>query len=252
MYTHAITRKPGVDFAQGLTTSSLGPPDYRLMLAQHAAYVQELRSLGLEVIELDPLPGYPDAYFVEDTAVVTPEAAVITRPGAETRRGEEQAVAPVLSRYRQLFWLESPATLEGGDVLMAGRHFFIGVSERTNQAGAEQLGAILAGYGYTWVAVPVGEGLHLKSGVNYLGSDTLLVTAQFAGEPAFAGYKQILVDETEAYAANTLWINDCLVTPTGCPNTLEQLYSLGFKVIELDVSEACKMDGGLTCMSLRF
>jgi dimethylargininase len=252
MFTHAIARLPGEDFARGITTSHLEKPVFSKMLSQHQAYTVCLQSLGLEVTLLPPLTGFPDAYFVEDVAVVTPEVAVITRPGAGARRGEAGSMAPVLAEYRPLEWIRAPGTVDGGDVLMIGSHFFIGLSERTNREGANQLGAILARYGCTWQAVPVGAGLHLKSSVNWVGERSLLLTQDFAGRPEFEGYDRIVLDPAEAYAGNTMWINDQLITPAGFPETRARLGKLGLPIIELETSEAHKMDGGLTCMSLRF
>ncbi len=252
MFTHAITRKPGENFAQGLTSANLGPPSYALILEQHAAYLERLRSLGLEVVVLDPEPDYPDGYFVEDAAIVTPRLAVITRPGAASRRGEEITIQPVLARYLPTVQIQAPGTVDGGDVLMVGSHFFVGLSERTNPEGAAQLGRSLEEHGYTWVALPVGAGLHLKSSVNSLGGDTLLITPELADYDEFADYDRIILDADEAYAANTLWVNDTLLTPKGFPKTRRKLEATGLEVIELDVSEVRKMDGGLTCMSLRF
>jgi dimethylargininase len=252
MFTHAITRKPGPDFAAGISTSNLGQPDYERMLTQHMTYVNTLRVLGLAVVELEALPGYPDAYFVEDVAVVVPEAAVITRPGAAARLGEEASMAPVLAQYRPLARIEAPGTLDGGDVLLVDRHCFVGVSERTNEAGADQLAQILAGYGYGCTAVPVAAGLHFKSSVNWVGDKTLLVTVDFADRPELAGYEKIVVPEGEEAAANVLWVNGRLLIPQGYPQTKQKLLDWGADIIELDTSEAAKMDGGLTCMSLRF
>jgi len=252
MFSHAITRNPGENFAQGITTAQLGTPDYTRLLEQHAAYVQTLRQIGLSVQELEPLPAYPDAYFVEDVAVVIPDVAVLTRPGAPARQGEVPPMEPILAAHREIVHIQSPGTLDGGDVLMVGKHFFVGISERTNPLGAAQLGAVLERYGNTWMAVPVGDGLHLKSGVNWMGGDTLLLSAPFAGQPEFEGFRQIVVDPTEVYACNTLWINDVLLTPKGFPKTRQQLEMLGLEIVELETSEVRKMDGGLTCLSLRF
>ncbi|MBN1147203.1 MAG: hypothetical protein JXA78_08105 [Anaerolineales bacterium] len=251
-FHHAIVRAPGKDFAQGITSAGLGPPDYDRMLAQHAAYVQALETLGLQVLRLDPLEGFPDAYFVEDVAVVTPELAVITRPGAPARRGEENTMQPVLAAHKETARIRPPGTLDGGDVLIVERQVFIGLSGRTNREGAKQLGSYLGEHGYTWTAVQVGAGLHLKSGVNYVGKNTLLASEEFAGMGVFDGYDKIVVEADEAYAANTLLINGRLIMPQGFARTRAQLARLGFEVIELDVSEARKMDGGLTCMSIRF
>lgn len=251
-FTHAITRKPGKNFAQGLTTSKLGSADYGLISKQHDAYVETLRSIGLKVLVLEDQLDYPDAHFVEDTAVVTPDVAVITRPGAKARQGEEDTIAPVLTQYRQTAHVQPPATLDGGDVLMVGNHFFIGISKRTNPEGAVQLGKILEVYGNTWETIPVEAGLHLKSSINYLGNGTLIVTKNFANKAGLKRYDKIVVDETEAYAANTLRVNDHLLAPQGFPKTKQKLQSLGFDIIELHMSEVRKMDGGLTCWSVRF
>jgi len=252
MFTHAITRKPGGNFAQGITSSKLGAPDYSLMLEQHAGYVDTLERLGLEVVVLDPLRDFPDAYFIEDTAIVTPEIAIITNPGAASRKGEEDSVEDILEQYRKTVRILPPGTVEGGDVLMIGRHFFIGLSERTNQEGAVQLGRILENQGYTWTSVPLPEGLHLKSSVNYVGKNTVLVTEQFAKLNIFKDYQKFALDKEEEYAANTLLLNDHLIIPKGFPSTRKKLETLGLPMVELDISEARKMDGGLTCMSLRF
>ena len=145
-----------------------------------------------------------------------------------------------------------PGTVDGGDVLAADNHYFIGISERTNSTGANQLGEILRHHGYSWSTIVVGAGLHLKSDVNYLGNNVLLCTSRFADHAEFAGYEKIVVQDEEAYAANTLLINEHLLTPAGFPETFKKLDDAGYDVIELDVSEVRKMDGGLTCMSLRF
>ena len=233
MFTHAITRKPGFDFADGLTTNDIDVPDYDLMQAQHVIYVNIMRSLGLMVLELDALPGYPDAYFVEDVAVVTPKVAVITRPGAPSRRGEEAAMELALAKYRPIARIKAPGTLDGGDVLIVDKQVFVGLSARTNEAGADQLTRILARYGYKCTAVSLTAGLHFKSSVNHVGGQTLL-------------------PEGEEAAANVLWVNGRLLIPHGYPQTKQKLVDWGANVLELDVSEAAKMDGGLTCMSLRF
>lgn len=252
IFTHAIVRKPGEDCAQGLTSGKLGTADYAKMSLQHANYVNVLRSIGLEVTVLDTLPGYPDAYFVEDAAVVTPNVAVITNLGAPSRQGEERMLEPVLAPFRDTAKIQAPGTVEGGDVLMVGNHFFVGISGRTNEEGARQLSRILELFGHTWSSVVVGDGLHLKSSVNVVGPDTLLLTRDYAGRSEFQDYKKIVLDPAEEYASNTLWINDCLLVPAGFPRTKPQLMGLGLDIIELDISEARKMDGGLTCMSLRF
>lgn len=251
MLANAILRRPGPDFAAGISTAKLGAPDLSRMLAQHDAYADALRAAGLEVELLDALPGFPDAYFVEDVAVVVPEVAVVARPGATSRRGEADEIVPVLARRRPLARLDHPATLDGGDVMVVGRTVFIGLSARTNEEGADQLARFLAPHGYRSQTVPVGSGLHLKSGVSWIGGETLLLSARFADRPEFRAYRRIVVDAAEEPACNTLLVNGSLLTPAGFPKTRRQLDGAGLVVVELDVGEARKMDGGLTCMSLR-
>lgn len=256
-FTHAIVRKPGPNFADGITTAGLGKPDYALVCEQHAAYVATLQQLGLTIVELEPLSNHPDAHFVEDTAVIVPEVAVIANMGAPARQGEEEAMAPVLAEHRPVAQIEWPGTFDGGDVLVVEKHCMIGISERTNEAGARQLGETLAKHGYRWDAIPVGAGLHFKSSVNFAGKNiegknTLLIDKGFADHPAFAAYDKLLIDPDEAYAANTLWINNHLLMPVGFPKTKQKLATLGLPIIELETSELHKMDGGLTCLSLRF
>lgn len=252
MFTHAIARKPGSNCGQGITTANLGLPSYDLMVEQHTAYVNALACIGLQVTVLDAEPDYPDAHFCEDVAVVTPDIAVIANPGADARKGEEDTVEPVLARYRETMRIQPPGTMDGGDVLMVGQHFFVGISDRTNWESARQLGCILEELGNTWTAVPVGAGLHLKSSVSYVGQNTLLVTEEFDKRAEFDTYNRIVVDEVEAYAANSLWVNDHVLTPRGFPCTRRKLDTLGLSIVELDVSEMLKMDGGLTCLSIRF
>ncbi len=253
MFTHAIVRRPCENFSAGLrTTNRSQPADYELMLEQHQAYLQALSDAGLEVIVLDAQPDFPDAHFVEDTAVVTSDIAVITIPGAEARRGEEATIAPVLAEYRRIECITPPGTLDGGDVLQVGNHFFIGLSERTNLQGAEQLARILESRGHTWTKVRVGDGLHFKSSVNYVGQNSLIVNPEFSALDQLDAFNLILTDRTESYAANTLLVNDYLLMPTGYPKTRKQLIPLNLRIVELEVSEVRKMDGGLTCMSLRF
>ena len=230
----------------------MGTPNYELILRQHSAYIETLRSLGLEVIVLDPLLGYPDAYFVEDIAVVTPDVAIITNPGTESRRGEVETIESALAKYRETLRIHAPGTVDGGDVLLVGTDLYIGISKRTNREGAEQLASILAAYGKTLTTVPVQSGLHLKSSVSFVDQKTLLITAEYADLDQFREYDKIVVDRSEEYAANTLLINNALITPKGFLKTRKRLQALNLNIVELDVSEVRKMDGGVTCMSVRF
>jgi len=251
MYSQAITRKPCKNFGAGITSSNLGKPDYLLMLQQHHTYVDILNNLGLQVTELEALDDYPDAHFVEDTAVVVPEIAIIARPGAKSRRGEEITVEDVLAKYKNIEKIKAPGTVDGGDVLITGKKVYIGISERTNQEGANQLSEILKKFGYDSTYISVNKGLHLKSDVNYIGKNTALMKDSFDTQD-FKSYNKIIVKPEESYAANSLLVNDTLIIPKGFADTKLRLLEAEFDVIELDMSESQKMDGGLTCFSLRF
>ncbi len=252
-YTQAITRKPGANFHQGITSIPWDRrPDYARILEQHAAYVKTLADLGVVVTDLAPEPDFPDAYFVEDTAVMLPGAAVVTRPGDPSRLGEAQRIAPVLKAFVNLDFIHEPGLVDGGDVLQVEDHFFIGLSGRTNGEGARQLGRIVEKHGFSWSTVKVTTALHLKSRVNCVGDRTLLLQAAYARAPVFADYRKIVVPSEEAPAANVLAINGTLLTPEGFPRTRKALEVLGRPIIEMDISEVMLMDGGLSCLSLRF
>ena len=254
MFTKAIVRIPGRNFHQGLTTVELGVPHFELVLAQHAEYCAALRVCGLNVTTLEVDLDHPDSTFVEDTAVVTPRSAMLTRPGAQSREGEVAAMRPILLRFfPALTEIEAPGTLDGGDICEAGEHFFLGVSQRTNEEGARQLAVQLAAAGYTSEFVDV-RGiqsiLHLKSGVSYVGENTLVVIEEMA--EMFSGYEQIVVAREEIYAANCVRVNERVLVTAGNPRLVSQLRQRGFDPLELDMSEFQKMDGGLSCLSLRF
>ncbi len=247
-YTKAIVRRPGRNFSEGITTSALGKPDFEKALEQHAAYCSALESCGLELITLDADERFPDGCFVEDTAIVTNEAAVITRPGAASRLGEEAEISNILSEFRRIERIELPGTLDGGDILRVDNHFYIGISERTNREGAKQLSAILNRYGYTASSVPVEAGLHLKSGIAYLGYGNFISVEGFSG--IGAGSNVIIPASEDGYSANCLRVNDFLLIPKGFPSSKMKILELGYAIIELEMSEFRKMDGGLTCLSL--
>ncbi len=252
MYSQAITRKPCKNFAAGITPSNLGKPDYALILQQHRAYVDTLNHIGLEVTVLEALEDYPDAHFVEDTAVIVPEIVIITRPGAKSRRGEEITIENELVKYNNIDKITAPGTVDGGDVLIIGKKVYIGISQRTNQQGANQLSEILKKFGYDSTYLSVNKGLHLKSDVNYIGKNTVLMTDNFTDNQDFKSYNKIIVKPEESCAANSLLVNQKLIIPKGFVETKLRLLQAKFDVIELDMSEAQKMDGGLTCFSLRF
>jgi len=250
VYTRGIVRRPGRNFANGITTSNLGKPDSGKALEQHAAYCEALIKCGVELTVLEADERYPDGCFVEDTAVVNSKVKVISRPGAATRRGEEEAISRVLAGFGPTESIIAPGTLEGGDILRAENHYFIGISERTNREGASQLSAILGKHGFTSSVIRVEAGLHLKSDIAYLGNGNFISTPVFShvAHPA----KTIILDPEEYYSANCLQVNDYLLIAKGFPKSKKKILDLGYNIIELDMSEFRKMDGGLTCLSLLY
>ena len=238
---------------RGITAANLGEPDHELALRQHREYTEALAALGLEMKVLEPDSRFPDSTFVEDVALFTSRVAVVTLPGAMSRRGEEKEMACVLrSFYDHVESIRLPGTLDAGDVMMAGDHYYIGLSDRTNPEGARQLISVLEKYGMTGETVEVQGLLHLKSGASFLEDDLLLVAGELAGHPAFAKFRKIRVPPEESYAANSLWVNGTVLVPAGFPRTRELIEKAGLKTLPLDVSEFRKLDGGLSCLSLRF
>lgn len=252
----AIVRRPGMSFLEGLTTANLGLPDYNRTLRQHEAYCAALEQCGLTLTILEADEHYPDSTFVEDTAVVTERCAILTRPGAASRSGEVENIAAVLSRFPfDIHSIKAPGTVDGGDICEAGNHFFIGISERTNEAGARQLAEILAASDATSSNLDI-RGLkgilHLKSGLAHLGDDRLALIAALAERKEFSGYDLVRLDATEEYAANCVRINDLVLVAGGHAKFEQMLQRLGYETISLEMSEFQKMDGGLSCLSLRF
>ena len=256
-FRRAIVRPPAENFADGLTTVDLGVPDVATALAQHAAYCSVLEDLGLELTRLPADGSHPDSTFVEDTAILTARgAAILTRPGAPSRAGEVAAIEKALSSfYGSLSRIEAPGTVDGGDIDEAGDHFFIGVSRRTNEEGARQLAKLLAAHGYTsslYDIRGIDEILHLKSGIAWLGGKTLVVIEPLLGNPAFRGWDLIRVPKGEEYAANCVLVNGDVLFAEGFPLLERTLRERGHRPIVLPMSEFQKMDGGLSCLSLRF
>jgi len=253
MFKTAIVRKPCEEMIHGISSASLGLPDFKLAQKQHAGYVKALRSCGLEVTILEPDSRFPDSSFVEDVALCTSRFAVLTNPGASSRNAEKLEMAPVLSRFFALLErIEAPGTLDAGDVMMVGDHFYIGRSERTNEPGAAQLIDILQNHGKTGERIPLKEMLHLKTGVSYLENNNLLVFGEFNDHIAFKHFDKIEVEEAESYAANSLWINGTVLVPEGFSGTRAKIEEAGYPTLAVDVSEFRKLDGGLSCLSLRF
>lgn len=252
-FSKAIVRRPGRSIINGLSMSSHSALDYERALAQHARYSKALEYCGLEVQTLAPLEAYPDSTFVEDVAILTPEAAIITAPGAPSRRGEVEAIESVLETYyARIEKIHAPGTLEGGDVMQIGRSFYIGLSKRTNPFGAEQLVTILKKIGVTALPVPETGFLHLKTAVTYVGRNTILVAEGFVPPKELEGFDKIQVPRAEHPAANCILINGKILMPAGFPKTRELIERLETEIVEVDISEFAKIDGGLTCLSLRF
>jgi dimethylargininase len=249
----AITRGISPRFAEcELTHLQREPIDLARAHQEHAGYVAALRGLGVEVIELPAVAEQPDCVFVEDTALVYPECAVITRPGAASRRGETVAVEAALAPWRRLHRIEAPGTLDGGDVLSAGRDVFVGETARSNAEGITQLARLLAPYGYRVRGVPVHGCLHLKSAVTEAAPGILLINPAWVDPALFAGFRLIEVDPAEPGAANALRVGDALVYARHSPRTLARLQAAGIHPVLVDAAEVAKAEGAVTCCSLVF
>jgi dimethylargininase len=256
-FSKAIVRLPGENFSQGLTMSgSPSGPDYRKALEQHAAYCRALAACGVEVTVLSADDGYPDGTFVEDTFVIAERVAIATRPGAKSRMGEVESVVKAVRGLRlQLERIDAPGTVDGGDICQVDDHFLIGLSQRTNEAGAAQLAAILARHQYTSSTIDIRSHpflLHLKSGIAYLGERRFLIAPGFPTTHELAHCDIVEVDAGEMYAANAVRVNDEVFIASGFPKLASTLDQLRYRVRALDMSEFAKMDGGLSCLSLRF
>jgi dimethylargininase len=248
---HALTRPVSPSLSEcELTHLSREPIDVAKAAEQHAAYEALLRSLGATVIQVPGAPEFPDAVFIEDTAVVLDEVAIISRPGAESRRDEVIEVARVLSAHRGLCTMTEPATLDGGDVLCMGRTLYVGRSGRTNDEGIAQLREAVAKYGYTVTPVDFTGCLHLKTAATAVDDDTVLLNRAWVSPSAFAGRDVLDVDATEPFGANVLRVGDALVYGSQFPRTRAMLESRGFSVNTVDCAELAKAEGAVTCCSL--
>jgi dimethylargininase len=246
----AITRavSPSMEMCE-LTHREREPIDIARAGQQHRAYEACLRELGVQVVALEAEPAYPDSVFVEDAGIVLDETAVMTRLGAASRRGESDTLARELEWYRPLCWMREPATLDGGDVILAGKTLYVGVTVRSNAEGIGQLAALVAQFGYDVRPVTVQGCLHLKSACSYIG-DTVLVHRPWVDAAVFAGLH--VLDVPEECGANVLAIGDTVVISSSAPRTAEMLSGLGWGVRVLDNSELMKAEGALTCCSLIF
>ncbi|WP_133138579.1 dimethylarginine dimethylaminohydrolase family protein [Legionella genomosp. 1] len=254
MFRRAIVRTPAKSMVQGISSADLGLPDYHLALLQHQQYINALENCGVEVLVLPPEERFPDSCFVEDPALLTERIAVLARPGVESRQGEVSLLEESIRRFyaANIVKIQAPGTLDAGDVLRVEDHFYIGLSKRTNMEGARQLISLLHNHGYTASVIPLTEFLHLKTGVSYLGKGNLLVSGELINHPEWKSLKQIIIDSSETYAANCIVVNDYVLIPSGFSMINLRLKSLGYKLVEIDCSEFRKLDGGLSCLSLRF
>jgi len=256
LFTNAIVRIPGSNFDAGLTTAAFGRPDFDRVLEQHQRYCLALIDCGLALTTLEPDLRFPDSTFVEDTAVLTSRGAILAHPGAPSREGEVDAIRPaILNFFPSPLAIEAPGTLDGGDICEAEDHFFIGLSQRTNEEGARQLAVHLASFGYTASTIDVRPRttiLHLKSGISYIGENTLVVMEEMAENGEFRDFDLIRVTAEESYAANCVRVNDRVLVAAGFPKLTAELRAQGLTPLALEMSEFQKMDGGLSCLSLRF
>jgi dimethylargininase len=253
MFKHVIVRRPGRSLIEGITSANLGKPDYARALQQHHRYIDALKNRGVIVKILEADEQFPDSVFVEDTAVLAERCAIITNPGAPSRQGEEISIREALNEfYTAIETITAPGTLEGGDVMRVGDHFYVGLSARTNEEGCRQFTGILNKYGYTASAVKLEKFLHLKTGLAYLENNNLLTAGEFIRHDEFKKYNRIIIHESEGYAANCIWVNDAVLVPMDYPKTKAAISKAGYNIVEVDVSEFKKLDGGLSCLSLRF
>jgi dimethylargininase len=255
-FSHALLRLPGENYAAGITSSAEGAPVLARALEQHRRYAAALEACGVKTTTLPADARYPDGTFVEDTAIVTPKGAIITRPGAAARAGETEVIAAALARhYHHPARITAPGTVDGGDVCETDSGVLIGVTARTNEEGARQLAGLLGELGYQSTVVDIRSVpglLHLKTGISYLGDGRLAVAAGLPSLPAFAAYEQVTVPAEERYAANCIRVNDRVLVAAGYPAFSDALARLGYNLLPLEMSEFRKMDGGLSCLSLRF
>lgn len=254
-FSHAITRRPSASITRGLRAVDTGNPDLTRMQADHAAYVATLRETGATVVELAALDAYPDSIFVEDTALCLPQGAVILRPGAPSRLGEAAEMAPHLhALYRDVVEVTSKDSfIEGGDILVTEHEILVGRSARTNTAGIADLARLVAPWGHEVREVHTPPGvLHFKTDCSLLDVDTVLSTKRLSASGCFTGYRVIDIPDGEEAAANTIRFNDLVLMPSGFPRTRDAIARAGFTVREIGNSECARLDGGMSCLSLRF
>lgn len=249
MVAYALVRPPGESFRRAIS-STAAPIDVALAQRQHAEYQQALAAAGLTVETLPPDERFPDSCFMQDGAVIIAGCGIIGRPGAPSRRGEEDAVAAVLAGRFPLSRIVAPGTLEGGDVLVLPDRVVVGRSGRTNAAGIAQLAVALADVGLPVYSTPVEGYLHLMTAVTCLGQGMALAVEGWPLPAPLADLQVLRVPEAEAYAANVLAVGDRVVMPAGYDRTAAMLKANGFTVLPVPLSEFAKADGGVTCLAL--
>lgn len=253
-FTHAITRKPAASIVDGLRAEDTGTPDHTVFLKHHDAYVETLRTAGADVTVLESLNTFPDSVFVEDAALCIPEGAILMRPGAPSRAGEVAEIAPALrAAYGAVRSLPEGGFIEGGDILVTEREILVGLSERTDLAGCHALEAAVKDWGYSVRILKTPPGvLHFKTDCGLLDGETILATERLSASGCFEGYRVLHVAPSEEACANAVRFNDIVLMPDGFPRTRDLLLAEGFDVKCIGNSEAAKVDGGMSCLSLRF
>ena len=252
-FTHAIVRQPAKSIIRGLRAVDIGSPDYDQMISDHKDYVDALISAGVAVINLNALDKFPDGQFVEDTALCLPKAVILMRPGAPSRLGEVNEIAPKLRElFEDVYEIDNPGHIEGGDILVTGKEILVGRSARTDENGVRQLSEIVIPLGYVIreVFTPP-EILHFKTDCSLLGPDEILSTKRLQASGCFEGYRVINVADGEEAAANAIRVNDYVLMPDGFPQTKAVLEDHGYKVKVINNTECAKLDGGMSCLSLR-
>ena len=252
-FTHAVVRKPAKSIIKGLRAVDIGSPDYDQMICDHDHYVEALMSSGVEVINLTALDKFPDGQFVEDTALCLPEAVILMRPGAPSRLGEVREIEPQLrDLFKAVYAIEQPGHIEGGDILVTGKEILVGRSARTDANGVSQLSEIVTRLGYVMreVFTPP-EILHFKTDCSLLGPHEILSTRRLQASGCFDGYTVINVADGEEASANAIRVNDYVIMPAGFPRTKAILEEHGYKVKVINNTECAKLDGGMSCLSLR-
>jgi len=253
-FSHAIVRMPSATMTDGLRAEDVGDPDMDLFRKHHRDYIDALAATGASITELPALDEFPDAVFVEDAALCLPQGAVVMRPGAPSRLGEAAEMAPTLGEfYQEISAIEEPGFIEGGDILVTEKEILVGTSARTNDEGIRQLGEIVAEWGHSVrkVETPAGV-LHFKTDCSLLDEETILSTRRLASSGCFEGYRVLHTSEGEEACANTIRFNEQVIMPAGFPRTAEMLSDAGYSVTSIGNTEAAKLDGGMSCLSLRF